>query len=78
MNEKGSVALVETLPRRPPRFMEVVNAVAAQPGHTPARLHAAIGQLDSLVAACVDLCREALQQLPPLPAEARTPRRTSR
>ncbi|HVN87686.1 MAG TPA: nucleotidyltransferase domain-containing protein [Candidatus Binatia bacterium] len=77
MNEKGSVALVETLPQRPPHFAEIVNAVSAQPGDTPVALQATLDHLDRLAAACADLCREPLRHLPPLPAEARSPRRRS-
>ena len=78
MNEKGSVALVDTFAQRPARFAEVVNAVSAQPGNTPAALGASIDRLDALRATCADLCNQALRQLPPLPARARRPRRTSR
>ncbi|MBI1816815.1 MAG: nucleotidyltransferase domain-containing protein [Deltaproteobacteria bacterium] len=78
MNEKGSVALSETFPQRPPDFVRTINAVMAQPGSTAEALTTSVVRLGALVAACQELCAAALRDLPPLPARLRTPRRTSR
>lgn len=77
MNEKGSVALAETFPQRPENLARVVNEVLAQPGATPEEMTASIVRLTGLVQECQRLCAPALEELPPLPAKARTRRHTS-
>jgi len=58
MNEKGALAIAETLPRRPAGFTEVIGAVLAQPGDTPEALGASIDRLAALVTAVRDLAGE--------------------
>lgn len=49
VNEKGSVAAVDTFSTRPARFVHVVRAVLAEPGHTTDELSASLERFTALV-----------------------------
>jgi predicted nucleotidyltransferase len=59
MNEKGALRIVDTLPRRPADFGEVITAVLARPGDGPEALGASVERLATLVGAVRELAAES-------------------
>jgi predicted nucleotidyltransferase len=48
VNEKGSVASVETFPTKPTRFAHIVRSVLAEPGHTTDELNTSLDKIRAL------------------------------
>ncbi|MEJ7841495.1 MAG: nucleotidyltransferase domain-containing protein [Rubrobacter sp.] len=58
VNEKGSAAASDTLPLRPPGFVETVNSILAGIGRRPEELMGSIRRLETLLESAEGMCAE--------------------